>query len=122
MTTLDQLAKGDEVTIARTVTVSSVDKAEGTFMTTDNRTIRIKDRMWDSTELPKFEITNHVKGEPENWPPKAGQVWEDADGRTYHVLGTTNLIYTGDRNVPVATATLKKTKGIHLVFSAKDAK
>lgn len=122
MTTIKELRKGDKVTIARTVTVSSVDVTEGTFMTADKRTIRVADRTWESTVLPKFEITNHVSAEPDNWPPAAGQVWADSKGKTYHVLGQAAAIYSGDKNVPVSSVILKNTEGIHLVFPVKDVK
>lgn len=110
---------GDHVLIYREADVRSV-TTSNTFTTKDNREVRTGGFDVNMRPLPAFKVRKIEKAGPDNWPPKAGQVWKDSAGVTYFVLsqpGDGVKVYTtDDRYTP--TEDLKKKSGVHLVYSA----
>jgi hypothetical protein len=87
--TINTIKKGDVITVQREVTVRSIDVSEGVVETTDNRSIRLTQPRYSyiSKDLPVFKIVDVKQNNPANWPPKPGEVWEDASGMTYMIIG-----------------------------------
>ena len=125
---------GDEVTVTRTVTVSSVDPYEGVITYSEKggahhsgggRSIRVAQRRsyygtgYLTTDLPTYTITNVKKTEPANWASLAGgQVWKDENGHLYLTVaqpGDGVLAFTVD-NKPVNRAALKAKPGLNRVY------
>jgi len=117
--TLDGIKIGDTVVIQREVTVASKDTLDGTFATTDHRTIRVKQRSWGySGNLPCFTITEIKKSEPANWPPSPGDVWEDDEGYRYVITGGAGgaKAYSAYNDVLTLLPALKLKTGIKRIF------